>query len=1571
MNRRRITAFCLSFMIAASCMAGLSASAIVTQEQAATLAFVKRADDEDKDTQRATVVSGGNIDVLVDIATGYAARPENNFTFDTTEQPGYQPTAKDITIENTTNKTRQLTVDAAYPAPTADPSNQQPVTVSITGNYYSQKGNGYLQEKIDGSTLTSIETTTTPKDIMQTGTLILKCLAGESFVPDEGVGIPGGSLQFTVSDATDGLAGYKGADVAAKRSLDGKQIEIELTPKKGATGGSTEIPKRTFIFTPSPGYKYYKEPDGKNYLNKDGSVWGPSISKKDPTDTSKDIQLPVTPNDVIQIDEEITITLPLPVSNSLLLTVMRPEAAARVISGMVLTDANNGPQGNQDYIRFKGDDNKDFITESFQLKSSVYQYNTNFELGWEFYSSPTEDTTVDEIIAAIEGGQKPDEAHILVIKNNKDWLDTIVNREEDDIHGFLKVTVTHKDKGGKVDGTYDQYIPVTIHGTGQPPAVTQEAEWIYTEGTGDEKDKKPLEGELPRLPKKMDVFQGGVPNYTNPTIPYRYDLNIFMGGGNGWAEKVIVDVDNPDLVEMFADGMPYTAGSDLTNPKQQPLQGDVKLQIHAKAAGSAKLTFRFFVEGPTGFVENPLYQKEVTLDITDTSPSDDATLNVLDVQDNTGLKHDYGFVPADSSKIKYEFTVPFSVSSIRFDPDLNDPKANRNIEYRVHYRDTTGAQQWVIGNGDPNPEWEIIGGMLRLGSWSSDIKLQTDTPMIIEIRTTAQNPNIQLIYELQITRKAPSTDADLTAINIYDGDDSELTNDYSKGFNPAFDPIKTDYTVEVPYKTDWLHILPQLSDPNAKVETDPKLTNRTMLGAKEYIQMSSMEPDADGLYTLKVQVTSEASSENPLAGADKVYTIKIKRADPSKESGASSLEFQDADEGKLTYTPAFKDSVTTYTMRVKYNVDKVKAAMKPKDDTISRIMAVYGQRSGRPKTINLPLDGSMSTKFIPIEYMTTTYPNDPIKIIVVSEHGYGMSDDEILAAAERWENPSALDEIDWLTVYTVSVEREPPSTDASLSDLKVNDQDNAPIKTFNFTKNEQVYNISVPYETEKVSFTPTASQEGAAITIRKEGFGSLPSKIASGETSRLYDLDYSQSNGGRNTFVIHVDAEDVKELGNAGHSMDYTVNITREAPSDDALLKKLVVTGITEDGLSPLFISKTFKYSAVVPEGSNGVVITPTANHEKATIMVNGQAVASGSASELIELIDIETTIDIVVTAQDGVTTNTYSVTFRNENLIEKNDNADLKSLKVNYGVMEPKFQPSVTDYIVAVTEDTYSVEIIPKTDEKLATFKVFAGTREIGDKKGKYAAAIQDGENTFTVEVTSSDGKVTKEYNVTVYRNEEDNMLTLEQLESEDIDYESYGDIITVMIDEYPRVGASVFNELRNYPEKTIIFQGNDYSIEMKAEDIKRIVPQKEVFDFRMSFTSPKKDDIMKLVNKSSGNSDLKNRMVMVYFEGHGSLPAPATLHLSLGGRYRNDTMYWHYHNEERERIDYYGKLRTNSQGTFTVQIDHLSTYIATLRHRIIGSELREDGSFVGEDEFLNTVGDSRKINPGTGVKG
>lgn len=95
------------------------------------------------------------------------------------------------------------------------------------------------------------------------------------------------------------------------------------------------------------------------------------------------------------------------------------------------------------------------------------------------------------------------------------------------------------------------------------------------------------------------------------------------------------------------------------------------------------------------------------------------------------------------------------------------------------------------------------------------------------------------------------------------------------------------------------------------------------------------------------------------------------------------------------------------------------------------------------------------------------------------------------------------------------------------------------------------------------------------------------------------------------------------------------------AASTNANLSNLA---LSSGSLVPVFAPATITYTANVGNAVNSITVTPTAADANSTITVNGFAVVSGSPSGPIALIVGSNIITIVVTAQDLVTTKTYTV---------------------------------------------------------------------------------------------------------------------------------------------------------------------------------------------------------------------------------------------------------------------------------------------------------------------------------------
>uniref|UniRef100_UPI0025D91ACC cadherin-like beta sandwich domain-containing protein n=1 Tax=Pedobacter sp. UBA5917 TaxID=1947061 RepID=UPI0025D91ACC len=92
--------------------------------------------------------------------------------------------------------------------------------------------------------------------------------------------------------------------------------------------------------------------------------------------------------------------------------------------------------------------------------------------------------------------------------------------------------------------------------------------------------------------------------------------------------------------------------------------------------------------------------------------------------------------------------------------------------------------------------------------------------------------------------------------------------------------------------------------------------------------------------------------------------------------------------------------------------------------------------------------------------------------------------------------------------------------------------------------------------------------------------------------------------------------------------------------SNDATLLALTISAGT---LTPAFSSSGISYSASVTNGTTSINVTPTRNQANATIKINTITATSGSPFT-VNLNVGNNPINVVVTAQDGTTTKTYTI---------------------------------------------------------------------------------------------------------------------------------------------------------------------------------------------------------------------------------------------------------------------------------------------------------------------------------------
>ena len=211
--------------------------------------------------------------------------------------------------------------------------------------------------------------------------------------------------------------------------------------------------------------------------------------------------------------------------------------------------------------------------------------------------------------------------------------------------------------------------------------------------------------------------------------------------------------------------------------------------------------------------------------------------------------------------------------------------------------------------------------------------------------------------------------------------------------------------------------------------------------------------------------------------------------------------------------------------------------------------------------------------------------------------------------------------------YTVTITRS-PSSDATLSNLI----SSIGTLTPGFAPATTAYTLAVNHSVTTLTLTPTVNEPNATAVIN----GGLPIGLVVGA----------------NPITVTVTAQD------GTTTRQYTVTVTR-APSSDATLSNLISSTGT---LTPGFAPATTAYSFTVANAVTTLTLTPTVNDPNATAVVN-----SGNP---ITLAVGANPIPVEVTAQDGTTTITYTVTVTR---LPSSD-ATLSNLTSSTGTLTPQF---------------------------------------------------------------------------------------------------------------------------------------------------------------------------------------------------------------------------------------------------------------------------------------------------------
>ena len=235
-----------------------------------------------------------------------------------------------------------------------------------------------------------------------------------------------------------------------------------------------------------------------------------------------------------------------------------------------------------------------------------------------------------------------------------------------------------------------------------------------------------------------------------------------------------------------------------------------------------------------------------------------------------------------------------------------------------------------------------------------------------------------------------------------------------------------------------------------------------------------------------------------------------------------------------------------------------------------------------------------------------------------------------------------------------------PSSDATLSGLELLRDGSGIALRPAFDSQTVEYGATVPLGNAWAVLRPTASHSGATITVAGNA-------VKSGSNSERFFLHINTPL----RIEVAVTAED---------GVTRRVYALTATHSPVAELADLTVSKVK---LHPLFSGLRADYRGWAPYSVERVTVTPTNRHDKGTITVNGQEVASGESSPEIALTEGENVITVTITSPDRYTSMTYTIAVVRASASASGD-ATLRGLSVH---MATSNQPDAANEVPYASE--------------------------------------------------------------------------------------------------------------------------------------------------------------------------------------------------------------------------------------------------------------------------------------------
>ncbi|MDE2687656.1 MAG: cadherin-like beta sandwich domain-containing protein [Chloroflexota bacterium] len=247
--------------------------------------------------------------------------------------------------------------------------------------------------------------------------------------------------------------------------------------------------------------------------------------------------------------------------------------------------------------------------------------------------------------------------------------------------------------------------------------------------------------------------------------------------------------------------------------------------------------------------------------------------------------------------------------------------------------------------------------------------------------------------------------------------------------------------------------------------------------------------------------------------------------------------------------------------------------------------------------------------------------------------------------------------------------------------------------------------------------------------------------------------------GATSNFTVVVTAEDAS-------TKTYTINVyrIRANPSIDATLRALTANDQGGTDTVPSFAAATTMYDYTVANTVEYVTVAPTAMDAGAHYVISPSDARPDTGHQVNLTAGVDTTITVVVTAEDNDATETYTLMIYKRRADGATnpaiDDATLSALGLSVGTLDPAFASATRTYSVQVAADVEKVTVsyTPTNNLGGATVAVAAsgGSTITASADDDEVTLAEAGATTaITVTVTAEDGSTTTTpvYTINVYR--------------------------------------------------------------------------------------------------------------------------------------------------------------------------------------------------------------------------